>query len=177
MKLKVIFVMLFSSLLLVACSNSENSDNTLEREQAANIKKLVHGYSSGKLEAKSASITPQKLTIVNSKGKEKIYELTGEKFFASIAPYVNQTHPCTYHSLTGCQGEMAKEEFTVYIKDRNGNVVVDKKMTSQDNGFIDLWVPRNENYSITITHKGKRVESQFSTFSDDPTCLTNMQLS
>lgn len=177
MKLKVIFVVLLSSLLLVACSNNANKDNTSETEQAANIKKLVQGYSTGAMEAKSASITPQELTIVDSKGNEKLYEFTGEEFFVSIEPYVNQTHPCTYHSLTGCQGEMAKKEFKVYIKDSNGNIVINKKMMSQENGFIDLWVPRNENYSIIITHNGKKVESQFSTFNDDPTCLTNMQLS
>ncbi|ASK62245.1 hypothetical protein CFK37_08765 [Virgibacillus phasianinus] len=177
MKLKVIFVLFFLSLVLVACSNSADKGNTSETEHAENIKKLVHGYSTGKLEAKSASITPQELTVVDANENEKVYKLTGEKFFVSIAPYVNQTHPCTYHSLTGCQGEMAVKEFKVHIKDSNGNTVVNKKMKSQENGFIDLWVPRNENYSIIITHNGKRVESQFSTFNDDPTCLTNMQLS
>ena len=71
---------------------------------------------------------------------------------------------------------MVEKEFDVYIEDTEGNVILDKKMTSQLNGFIDLWLPRDKTYRIKIEHKGKMVESEFSTFKNDGTCITTMQL-
>lgn len=78
--------------------------------------------------------------------------------------------------MTGCQGELANEKFAVFVEDTEGNVIVDKTVTSQSNGFIDLWLPRDKNYQIKITHKGKKVESKISTFENDATCITTMQL-
>jgi len=80
------------------------------------------------------------------------------------------------HSLTGCQGELVEEEFDVYIEDTQGNVVVNETMKSLKNGFIDLWVPRDKTYQITIKHGDKTVKSEFSTFENDGTCITTMQL-
>lgn len=79
--------------------------------------------------------------------------------------------------MTGCQGELVEEEFEVYIEDEDGNVVVDKTMKSLENGFIDLWLPRDKDYRVTIAKDGKVAESELSTFKDDNTCITTMQLS
>ncbi|RSD27819.1 hypothetical protein EJA10_08585 [Mesobacillus subterraneus] len=78
--------------------------------------------------------------------------------------------------MTGCQGEMADNDFDVYIEDQEGNVIVDEKMTAHQNGFIDLWLPRDQKFKTKIEHNGKSVESEISTFKDDPTCITTMQL-
>jgi hypothetical protein len=78
--------------------------------------------------------------------------------------------------LTGCQGELANEEFDITIEDNDGNVVLDKTMTSQENGFIDFWLPRDKTYQIKITHDGKNAESEISTFENDATCITDIQL-
>jgi hypothetical protein len=78
--------------------------------------------------------------------------------------------------LTGCQGEMVEEEFDVYIEDTEGNLILDKTLKSQSNGFIDLWLPRDKTYRIKIAHDGKTVRSEFSTFESDGTCITTMQL-
>jgi hypothetical protein len=71
---------------------------------------------------------------------------------------------------------MAEEEFDVYIEDMDGNVVVDETLKSQPNGFIDLWLPRDQKYQVTIEHNGKQVESEISTYENDATCITTMQL-
>ncbi len=68
------------------------------------------------------------------------------------------------------------EEFYVYIEDTEGNVILDETLTSQSNGFIDLWLPREKTYRVTIEHDGKMVESELSTFEGDNTCITTMQL-
>jgi hypothetical protein len=78
--------------------------------------------------------------------------------------------------LTGCQGELVEEEFDVFIKDKNGNVILDEKVTSQANGFFDLWLPRDKTYQIKIEHAGKVAESEISTFETDGTCITTLQL-
>ncbi|OAB28291.1 hypothetical protein PMSD_22425 [Paenibacillus macquariensis subsp. defensor] len=143
---------------------------------AQSIKTMVHEYSTDILTAKSASITSKQLIVTENDEQSSTYDLPDNEFFLSIAPYVDQTHPCATHSLTGCQGELVEKEFNVNIKDEDGTVIVDEKMKSQSNGFIDLWLPRDTNYSITVEHDGKTAESEISTFETDDTCLTTMQL-
>jgi hypothetical protein len=71
---------------------------------------------------------------------------------------------------------MVEKEFDVYIEDMDGNVVVDEKVKSQPNGFIDLWLPRDKKFRTKIEYNGKMVESEISTFENDATCITTMQL-
>lgn len=78
--------------------------------------------------------------------------------------------------MTGCQGELVEEEFDVLIEDEEGNVILDETLTSQANGFIDLWLPRDKTYQVTITQNGKAAELELSTFEGDDTCVTTMQL-
>lgn len=89
---------------------------------------------------------------------------------------MENTHPCATHSLTGCQGELTDDEFKVYIEDSEGNVIVDQEMKSLSNGFIDLWLPRDKKYNVTIEQDGKAAKSELSTFKSDNTCVTTMQL-
>lgn len=177
MKIKILMVSLLAALFLVAC----NSENVQEESSATinkidNIKGVVQDYSTRNLVAKSASISSEQLIVTENNGKEVIYELPEDEFFVSIAPFINQTHPCEIHSLSSCQGELVNEEFDVYIEDANGNVVLDETLQTQVNGFIDLWLPRDQTYSITIEQEGKKAESEFSTFKNDGTCITTMQL-
>jgi hypothetical protein len=79
--------------VLAGCSGEnaaeEKTGNTSNAIQTENIKELVSGYSTGEIEAESASITSEQL-IVN---KTEVYDLPTDEFFVSIAPYINQTHP------------------------------------------------------------------------------------
>lgn len=158
-------------LVVVACG-----ENTTNISEAQDIKEMVQDFSLGNFENVSASITSEKL-IVTDNNKETTYDLPPDEFFVSIAPYINTTHPCANHSLTSCQGELVEEEFDVFIQDDDGNVVVDQKMTSLANGFIDLWLPRDKTYQVKINYEGKISEAEISTFEGDNTCITTMQLS
>lgn len=140
--------------------------------QSQDIKQLVRNYSSGNNKEQSASITSKQFIVNDS----IIYDLPENEFFLSVAPYIEETHPCAIHSLTGCQGEMTEKEFNVYIDDMNGNVILDEPLKSQSNGFIDLWLPRDKTYRITIEHEGKIAETEISTYENDNTCITTMQL-
>jgi len=140
------------------------------------IKQLVHDYSVRTLSAESASITSHQLIVTNRDSNKVTYDLIEDEFFVSIAPYVNVTHPCAIHSLTGCQGEMVDEEFHVFIEDTAGDVIIDETMRSQANGFIDLWLPRDQTFHVTIEHDGEIAESEITTFENDNTCITTMHL-
>lgn len=90
MKFKFLGTAFLAATLLAGCSGEnaieEETVNTIETQ---NIKELVSGYSTGELEAESASITSDQL-IVN---KTEVYDLPKDEFFVSIAPYTDQTHP------------------------------------------------------------------------------------
>src|SRR5699024_1926907 len=130
MKLKITLLTILVAVALVACDGN-NSNKESSPEETQKIKELVHDYSVGNIEGSSASITSQQLIVTNSDESKSAYTLPDEEFFVSIAPYINETHPCTNHSLTGCQGEMVNEEFDVYIEDIKGNVILEETLKSQ----------------------------------------------
>ena len=177
MKLKIFAVATLAAFVLAACGGeSKNEGSSLKENEVQDIKKLVSDYSTRHVKAESASITSKQLFITDKDGTESVYNLPQNEFFVSIAPYVNKTHPCANHSLTGCQGELVSEEFAVYIEDTEGNVIINETLKSQANGFIDLWLPRDQTYRAKIVHDGKTAELEFSTFEGDNTCITTMQL-
>ncbi|CDO04325.1 hypothetical protein BN988_02879 [Oceanobacillus picturae] len=160
-------------LIVVACNVTKSTSG---EEETQDIKKIVQDYSGGNSEGVKASITSNDLIVTDSNNKETTYELPDDIFFVSIAPFVETTHPCTNHNLTGCQGELSETVFDVYIEDEDGNVLVDETMTSFKNGFIDFWLPSNKTYNVKIQYDGKLAESEISTFEGENTCITTMQL-
>lgn len=165
------------SLVLVACSNDSSApqEEGKQVEEKQDIKDQVHAYSIGEFEEVTASITSDEL-LVTDNGKKTSFDLPEDEFFVSIAPFVETTHECAIHSLTGCQGELVEKDFDVHIQDQEGNVVMDETIASLENGFIDLWLPRDQTYQVKIEYDGKAVESEISTFGGDNTCITTMQL-
>lgn len=170
MKLRVLIIGLMVAVLLAACGTND------EEAAPEDIKQLVDDYSTHSIPNATASITSTELIVMDEKQNEQVYDLPEDEFFVSIAPFENETHPCEIHSLTGCQGEMVEEDFDVYIEDEDGNVVVDETVTSYVNGFIDLWLPRDHTFQVTITHEDKQVESELQTFEENGTCITTYQL-
>ncbi|WP_379159736.1 CueP family metal-binding protein [Paenibacillus sp. sgz5001063] len=143
----------------------------------ASFKQMVQSFSMRTAQAESASISSTQLIVKESDTKSTTYSLPKDEFFVSIAPYVEKTHPCATHSLTGCQGEMVGEDFNISVKDSDGHMVMDNQtVQSQPNGFIDLWLPRDRTFQVTIEHDGKKAESEISTFETNDTCVTTMQL-
>lgn len=164
-------------MFLGACGDTNsNSDDTLKENGDIDIKTLVNDYSLGKISDQTASITSTELIITENDHTETTYTLPDDEFFVSIAPFISETHPCTIHSLTGCQGELVDKDLDFYIEDENGQVVVDETFNSGANGFVDLWLPRDQTFQVTISYDGKETKSEISTFEDDGTCITTMQL-
>ncbi|MFP8783240.1 CueP family metal-binding protein [Planococcus plakortidis] len=168
--MRVPFMILMVALLgfLAGCTEGTALNETEVKELVVDL--------SGSDEVSAASIDDRELKV-EDEGKTTVYPLPEDEFFVSIAPYETYTHPCEFHSLTGCQGELAEKELKVTVTDEQGEVYVDQLMTTPANGFIDLWLPREQTYTVEIEADSKSGELQFSTFSGDPTCLTSMALS
>ncbi|SER94282.1 hypothetical protein SAMN04487944_11374 [Gracilibacillus ureilyticus] len=162
--------------LLLFLTVAACEDGTSTKNKTPDIKEVISSYSAGNSDNVSASVTSTELIVTESDTKEVAYKLPDEEFFVSIAPYISVTHPCANHSLTGCQGELVLEEFDIHIQDEEGNVIVNETMTSLENGFIDLWLPRGETFQVTIEHKEKTAKAEISTFEGDNTCITSMKL-
>ena len=123
-----------------------------------------------------ASVYPDQL-VLTDKTQEVTLEMPEDATYLSIAPYVKQSHECFYHSLTTCLGELGNESVDVQITDDStGDVVVDEKATTYDNGFVGFWVPRELEGTIEISHAGKSGSTTFSTTEEGATCITDLQL-
>lgn len=55
--------------------------------------------------------------VLTGEAQEVTFDLPKEQTYVSIAPYVNTTHDCFYHSLTTCRGELGNEELDVQFTD------------------------------------------------------------
>lgn len=124
-----------------------------------------------------ASVHPNEL-LVSDGEREIALDMPADKFYVSVAPYVNDTHDCYFHSLTTCTGELQNTDVHVVVTDKaTGAALVDETRTTFDNGFVGLWLPRDIDASITIEYDGRSATSDLSTRSDDDaTCVTTMQL-
>ncbi|SMX99196.1 MULTISPECIES: CueP family metal-binding protein [Brevibacterium] len=122
-----------------------------------------------------ASVYPDELVLTDNT-QEVTLDLPQNLSYLSIAPYVDQTHDCFYHSLTTCQGELSNTTVDVQITDSTtGETVVDEQVATFDNGFIGFWVPSDITGTIEISHDGRTGASDFTTTDDGATCITDLQ--
>lgn len=122
-----------------------------------------------------ASVRADQLLLTDAE-QEVAVPLGEDRFYLSVAPYVDQTHECYYHSLTTCLGELANEDIAVRIIDEAGEVLVDEQVTTFDNGFVGFWLPRDVDGTIEVTYGGLTGQSAFSSSDEGATCLTTLQL-
>ena len=119
----------------------------------------------------SSSINGNFLTLQNGESKVEL-KVPNDSFYLSFAPYENSTHPCGFHSLSGCRSELVNVTVHVLITDSQGKVIMDEDKETMDNGFIGVWLPRNMNLNLAVTYNGKVASAPISTFAESETCLT-----
>ncbi|MBC9926162.1 MULTISPECIES: CueP family metal-binding protein [unclassified Leucobacter] len=123
------------------------------------------------------SVTSTELIVQPEEPGERRIPFADQPFYLSVAPYLTQTHPCTFHSLTTCIGEQRNQPVAVRVVDADtGTVYVEESRTTADNGFTGLWLPRDVRVAVTMTIAGKTGTVVTSTGLGDPTCLTTLQL-
>ncbi len=123
-----------------------------------------------------ASVRPDSLQL-SSGDEEYTLPIQGDRFYLSVAPYVEQTHECFHHSLTTCTGELGGEKVHVTIVDAaDGRVLVDETTTTFANGFVGFWLPRGIDARLEVHRGDQQGSAEISTDGDSPTCLTTVQL-
>jgi hypothetical protein len=116
------------------------------------------------------------LVTVDAEGKEATWPLPEDVRYIAVAPYIEQTHDCYWHSLTSCQGEQGNQPVHITITDQAGAVLVDQDTTTADNGFVGFWLPKDITGTIRADLGGRTGSIEFSTAPGSPTCLTTLQL-
>src|SRR3990170_232119 len=97
-------------------------------------------------------------------------------FYVAIAPYISQTHPCTYHVKGSCQAELKAVTFRYWLRSTDGAVSRTGTVRTGSDGFLEWWLPPNKSYVATFEYEGRRGTGTFSSFPKDPTCITTIQL-
>lgn len=125
-----------------------------------------------------ASVQPNGVQLQPGQPDETFLPVSNDDFYLSIAPYVTQTHPCSFHSLTTCVGEMQNAPIKLTVSNtKTGEVVISEQRTTADNGFTGIWLPRGGEFTVRIEGEQGTAEQIVRTGENDPTCLTTMQLS
>ena len=124
-----------------------------------------------------ASVRPDEVLISENDGPETSVALPDDEFYLSIAPYVNDTHDCYFHSLTTCLGELRDQPIRVTATNvADGALLADLTTRTYDNGFVGLWLPRGIGADVVVEYEGRAGRTTVGTGPDDPTCITTVDL-
>lgn len=123
-----------------------------------------------------ASVLPESLSLSDAAGTEVSLPLPDGEFYVSIAPFVEATHECVMHSLTTCLGELQEQELEVSVTAADGEVLLDEVRATAPNGFLGLWLPRDQELTVTLAREGASASGPLLTDAEAPTCVTTMQL-
>jgi hypothetical protein len=121
-------------------------------------------------------VTPQAVHIVFREGIEVVVPLPEDQMVVAVAPYLVHTHPCATHYMSSCQGELVGTPVHVQVTAQDGTVIVDEVMTTLPNGFIDLWLPRDQVLELQLRLDGYYARGMITTFADSNTCITTFRL-
>lgn len=124
-----------------------------------------------------AAVLPDELSLSDSAGRTASLPLPSGQSYVSVAPFMETTHECFHHSLTTCLGELGEREIEVLVTSVDGEVLLDERRTTAPNGFLGLWLPRDEELNLSLALDGAAATAPLRTDAESPTCLTTMQLS
>lgn len=122
------------------------------------------------------ALTTTSIDFAFPSGERRGVALPADRMVVAIAPYLNRTHPCAVHSISGCQGELPGRDFAVVVADPSGKVVLNDTYRTLSNGFIELWLPRDGEFAIAISGMEKNATGRVSTLDDGPTCRSEFRL-
>lgn len=183
------------ALLLAGCSSSgtPSSDSETGAPSAADASSLLRDFGLDGMDTREvidhldrlggddrptdlmASIRTDEV-VLSDGTRETTLPMPADELYVSMAPYVDQTHDCFFHSLTTCQGELVNADVDILVRDDQGEVVLEETTTTYANGFVGVWLPRDLTGTVALTVDGRSVEAPLSTTADSATCLTGLQL-
>lgn len=183
------------ALLLAGCSSSStpSSDAETGAPAAADASSLLRDFGLDGMDTREvidhldrlggderptdlmASIRTDEV-VLSDGTRETTLPMPADELYVSMAPYVDQTHDCFFHSLTTCQGELVDADVDILVRDDQGEVVLEETTTTYANGFVGVWLPRDLTGTVVLTVDGRSVEAPLSTTADSATCLTGLQV-
>ena len=188
------FILILTSILLTGCGSSRSSVENLDRSGSETTVETVTASPEAlsgldaetalsqanrwKFEASEVRsfVTPEKISITFSDGEQVDIPLPSDKMVVAVAPYINETHLCETHFVSGCQGELVNVPLSVTVKLPDGTVIFDEPVKSMDNGFFELWLPRDRQFNLAIESGGLKSVGTVSTFPSSRTCITTFKL-
>ncbi len=169
-----------AALLLAACGSSGSEDPVLadlglDGMSGQELVEYLDQSEESRPLAFGASV--REFEVLVSDGQTEVdVPLPEDAHYVSVAPFVESTHDCYYHSLATCQGELVGERVDVTITDDDGAVLVQETATTYANGFVGFWLPRDVTGTIEVKRGDLAGSVPFSTSEGDPTCITTLQL-
>lgn len=121
-------------------------------------------------------VTPDKVNFKFKDGETISILLPDDAMIVSIAPYINKTHTCATHYISSCDAELKNTNIKVVAVTAGGKILINKTMKTAPTGFLDLWLPRNQDINITVGAKGKSATGKIFTYRDSKTCETTLKL-
>ncbi|PKN89462.1 MAG: hypothetical protein CVU51_00035 [Deltaproteobacteria bacterium HGW-Deltaproteobacteria-1] len=121
-------------------------------------------------------VTPDKVNFKFKDGQTISVPLPDDVMMVSIAPYINKTHTCATHYISSCDAELKNTNIKVVAVTAGGKILINKTMKTAPTGFLDLWLPRNQDINITVSAKGKSATGRIFTNRDSKTCETTLKL-
>ena len=172
--------LLAAALVLAGCSTDTVEDPVLQElgldgMSGQEVVEMLDASTAARPFTFGASVLEEEL-VISAGNQETSLELPADMQYISIAPFVEATHECYYHSLGTCQGELVDQTVDVTITDSSGQILVDEQATTYTNGFVGFWVPRDIEGTISVTHEGRVGSVPFTTADGSPTCITTLQL-
>lgn len=176
----LVAVVVISTLVFLSLRSTSDSDTAfLEKYEldGLSVEEIVYALDSTRSDPAelSSSINSEYLILSDKSGEIKL-ALPEDKFYLSFAPYIDQTHPCATHSMASCQGELVNEEVSALITDGEGNEIYKADVTTMENGFVGVWLPRDIEGTVTVLYNGLSAQAPINTYAGSDTCLTTLQL-
>ena len=170
--MKKFFLLAFLSVfVLFGCSKSNNGVDinpgaasqgptpaALDGLNARQAMALANQWYQQKQTAVTTNVTPDSVNFEFPNGRKKKVKMPKDQMVVAIAPYFQTTHPCSTHFMSGCQGELVGEQIKVLAVDGQGRVLVDDTIETMYNGFIELWLPREQVVKVSLSHQGKAID-------------------
>ena len=147
----------------------------LKGVNAKQAMKLAYKWRTENIDVKTF-VTPDAVNFQFKDGKTVVVPLPDDQMIVSIAPYVNKTHPCATHTMSSCKGELRNTLIEVKAVAAGGRVLINESIMSPFTGFVDLWLPRNQEITLYVSALGKKATGKIDTYRNSKTCDSTLKL-
>ncbi|WP_135230705.1 CueP family metal-binding protein [Deinococcus fonticola] len=155
---------------------AQPSSPSLDQLKGITPQKAMQLANAWKGTAVKSFVTDSAVQFTFPDGRQESVPLPTKQMVIAIAPYVNQTHPCKTHFMSGCQGELVNTPVKVQVTNAAGKTVINRTVKTLPNGFLELWLDRNQTYNVMLSAQGRSVKGQLQTLKGSDTCVTTLRL-